>query len=769
MDNIIDLDEKRKARDLDYETVNDMEYEAKQWSPIDEGMSGAGSGVWDQEVKAWIDLMTLKGLFFNEEWVFILIDRICSKIAPQQLKVMTERLQDGEMVSEPAGSNPVQEMLWKPNDKQTYYQWMYSIACDYAITGNAIVWKSPISQMLIHIPIEMVQLDFDTNGNLRSYRIIQYSTNYEMPIPREIMKLDPKDVAHMRRPNPSSALWGLSPLIPARKSVLFNRYSMEYLNNYYLKGAQPGLILSFDDAANEKAALRLLKSLEIAHTGRKNQRRGMVLPKGVKATTVDQKLADQDLKEYLVLNREAIINIYQVPKEELSITDASKGLGSKEYKHAIRNFWAGPLKADMSSIEESLTQLLQDELGQGFYLEFDVSDVEALQDDLNEKADLAIKMLQTHTLNEVRAKVFKDKPLPGGDNLPGPQVVTAPNPNINNSSAVIPEVKTEPVVATPEVKVDERQSILDKNLSAWETTKNTNPLWWEQRQAVLAKDEAQRFSDVHKTSLQLFASQLVSMVAIIKQGMPKAKTVRAIKAVCQSHEQGFIDKMQKILEHSMNLGYEAQLMLPEKKQKAVMPNRSAIEALRSRNIAKRNDMLEGRISHVFAGMNNTTTDKVITILDEGITSGRSIDEIAANITQDIAGISDSRAQTIARTEVLTATSMGQAAAMQDAATVIPNLKKMWINAGDGRVRGNPGGLYAKSTADHWTLGGELVEHDEKFSNGLDFPRDPASKDGGEVINCRCTFVMVPGDDAEAMGIQRAQDAYDDAQGTNNGG
>lgn len=79
--------------------------------------------------------------------------------------------------------------------------------------------------------------------------------------------------------------------------------------------------------------------------------------------------------------------------------------------------------------------------------------------------------------------------------------------------------------------------------------------------------------------------------------------------------------------------------------------------------------------------------------------------------------------------------------MDDVSKVVPNLKKMWVNAGDERVRGNPGGLYPESKADHWILQGEVKSYDKKFSNGLMFPRDP-SGEAHQNVNCRCGFIMI---------------------------
>jgi uncharacterized protein with gpF-like domain len=133
------------------------------------------------------------------------------------------------------------------------------------------------------------------------------------------------------------------------------------------------------------------------------------------------------------------------------------------------------------------------------------------------------------------------------------------------------------------------------------------------------------------------------------------------------------------------------------------------------------------------------------IIDKGIEGNKTINEIARSIADKFANVEniDSRAQTIARTEVLTAVSLGQAAAMQDAAKVVPDLQKMWLTAQDDRVRG----LKATDKKSHAEMHGQTRKADEPFTEPLtgeevQYPRAPGSTPG-MAINCRCTWIMLP--------------------------
>ncbi len=758
------------TKQLENDYAEASEIVSKAFSPVSDQFEESNFGLWNQEIKAWMDLSTLKGLFFNEDWVYILVDRIASKLAALELRVIRETgVSDGRVVYEPDEDHPVQARLWEPNENQTYYQWIYSIVADYCITGNALIWNAPILGQLIHIPIEIAQLDFDRDGKLDKYRIYQFNNEYDSPVPKLIATIAKGEIGHPRWPNPSSALWGLSPFIPGRKSILFNRYSQEYLVNFYNKGAQPGFIFEMDQEANEKNALRMLKSVELAHTGRRNQRRNMVVPKGVSVKNLSYSLSDQSLIDHVNQNRETIINILQVPKHELSIAEQGS-LGSEEYKTALRNFWNGPLKSIRKAIEGSLTKLLKNELGEKRYIEFDLTDVDVLQEDLDKKAETATKLKTVWTLNEIRTKVFQMEPLPGGDELPSDGAPPAQGfafsaPAPDHIAAVEPEGEIED---QQDVEgIDQRKAVYDRNFEIFSGLKAKND-WWKKREDLLISKTESVFNDFHNFILNMFAEQAGAVIEAAKKNLKnqgykslrtkddppsddeleKARLRREIEKALEKFEDKYTEEGVPILETSIDTGYDVQLVLPFN-----LPNRAEVEALRSRNAKKRRDILLARGLKSFAKIKGTTTDRIMKLIEDGVAESKTVQEIAASIAREYSKIENinKRAMVIARTEVLTATSLGQAAAMDDAAKVIPGLQKMWITAEDDRVRGR----YDNSEADHWVLRGETKSHKEPFSNGLQFPRDP-NGEPAETIQCRCSWIMFGKDDADALGIAQFQ-------------
>lgn len=701
----------------------------------------------------------LKSIYQSEDWVYILVDRIAGKLAQIPWQVHREITKDGELILEPAMNHPVQAMLDNPNPLQNSYGFKYSLIVDHTVCGNAIIFHAPFSNWLVQVPVELLQLDVDPNDNLRGY----YLTGVDptaFPAGNKFF-LRASDVIHVKRPNSSSAYWGLSPIIPGANAILFNKYSNEFLVNFYKRGAQPGMIFEMTEEASPESAKKLLHSLETSYTGRTNQRRAMLLPKGVKITNSQHTLADQQLIEYIRNNRETLINLLGVPKHELSIAE-SGSLGSQEYKTALKNFWEGTLMSIGSMFEAAFTQRLKAQLGKGFVIKLNYSNVPVLQEDLKEKSDVANSMLATMTYNEVRQRIWKLPPLPGGDTLrdlnrPAPIPFGASfgnKPELNVAPPAAGIGVADVTQALPEETKSAENSLREARMegfSAW--LKSEDSQWIRDARERIEEETAKSSAKLEKRWVKLLEDQIVESVKALKKHLGekasvpnKRKLRREIDAAMDTVEDEWKSGYISDLAAQIELGYDSVLEVPFNEK-----YKDGIEAIRARNRAGRRETLAARAIDSFDQISKTTSEKIMSRIEAGMEKNESITEIAKAIAE-IGANAAGRAYTIARTEAMIANSIGQAAAMKDAAEVIPNLVKVWINMEDALVRGNPGGKYPDSAADHWSLGMEVVPHSQNFSNGLSYPRDTKGP-ANEVINCRCSMLTVSEDDLPRLGIK----------------
>jgi HK97 family phage portal protein len=693
-----------------------------------------GSSYYDTELKAYLDARNLKNLFFTENWPYTVVDLIAMKISNQPLVICKDYpLPDGKTLTKIDANHPYQKTINEPNPWQDYHAWMYCNVVDLILIGNNVIWKGFTGLNLWQIPSDEITIDFANNipSKYRRLALTEYNAI------STISEIDPSQIIHIKRPNPNSLYWGLSPFLPGNRSILFDRYSSEYLNNYYVKGTTPGLTLEMTDAANEKSAVRMLKSIEMAYSGRKAQRRTMILPKGVTAKNVATTLADQQLGTFLDRNRENLLALLKVPKHEVGL-QTSGSLGSEEYKQALKNFWSTTIQPTMRMIEGSLSKGLKENLGEGYYFRFDISDVEILKDDLIKKAGLAREMLQIHTLNEVRQELYDKQPVDGGDVVQSLQKPTG-----------MPFTFSLPTGAVESKAIEE---------NAGDVMIKAHKNWFDARSDKIARQVKEPTKNLIDLSANLIMNQIKEVVAeLTKEKKSKAPgdeqrwrnlIENALRQ--ESFRKQWINDYLSYLSTTINFGYDLALDVPFK-----LPANDELIAIGDNTKNKRNAILRTRGLATFETMNGTTTNEVMDIIKSGIEDQLTIQKMTAQIAEKYQDVDNVlyRAERIARTETLTAASMGQAAAMKDAKELMPDLQKMWISATDERVRGNPSGEYPNSKTDHWHLHGQIVDSQDPFEDTksgdlLMFPRDPNAKLPGSVINCRCAFVMMPKSDMD---------------------
>ena len=127
------------------------------------------------------------------------------------------------------------------------------------------------------------------------------------------------------------------------------------------------------------------------------------------------------------------------------------------------------------------------------------------------------------------------------------------------------------------------------------------------------------------------------------------------------------------------------------------------------------------------------TKKVNAEVLQGILQGESITDIAKRLSHVTEMNKDSAIRN-ARTMVTSAENKGRQDSYERATADGIILQKEWLETNDGRTR---------HTHQHKPIGvgGEIVNQDEMFSNGLLYPADP-SGEPSEVYNCRCTMIPI---------------------------
>lgn len=121
------------------------------------------------------------------------------------------------------------------------------------------------------------------------------------------------------------------------------------------------------------------------------------------------------------------------------------------------------------------------------------------------------------------------------------------------------------------------------------------------------------------------------------------------------------------------------------------------------------------------------TKVIANCVTQAILQGESIDELSKRIARDTCIDAGRSSLLYARTAMTGAQNAGRVERMYEAEEMGIKVQKQWMSTLDSRTRDS-----------HKSMDGEIVDTDEEFSNGLEYPGDPTG-DPREVYNCRCTL------------------------------
>ena len=718
------------------------------------------SETWRKATDDYIDLTSLEGLFVNNHWVYTIDDGISTDVSSLQLLVVKEEYSDdGDLIYEKVINHPLMQLLQQPNSFQGYHTWMYNVTQQYIHMGNSINWYAEQSKELYVIPASNINIDRVNNDdalsmeNLR-YSLVSTSIDQDYLTTVKIRELPVSDLIHLRRPNPLNLIWGLSPWLPGRAPVLFNRNSDDYLNSFYTKGATPTLKIELENNVNHQQAVRQLRSFENAYTGKSNYRRPLVLPKGMKADTLSVPLCDQRLEEHIDRNRDNILAILKYPKHKVGLQTAGS-LGSEEAKTALKNYWDSTVIPTCRIISHDFTNFFRSKklLEPNQRLIFDFSDVEVLKENEKLKAEIATEAANILGVNAARARYYKE------DDIDHPNA-NIPLLLLKKSS----DKQTQPIIDDEETLVDDEETVIDdeekclrfenflnkkfgfdvsdKIDKQFENEENTTGIELKNLVFQLFLFSLEKSMDILESQeLVIDEEKKLKFIKLDKADIPSRRDLRSsiIKALNEFKER-WENEYIRLLESSVDLGYDQGLSFIFNDKDA-----NAVHALKIEGIDQRFAILEARGIESFVQISKTITNQIMNRIIQGVELGKTISQIAIDIQEFFDPKNAvSRANTIARTEVLTAVSIGQNAVALDIEKVIPGSKKAWLTVGDNRVRDSHRNLQKDKPI---PIKSKFVAKDDSGKVALlSFPRDPLANAPDETINCRCSLVIITPDD-----------------------
>jgi HK97 family phage portal protein len=443
-----------------------------------------------------------------------------------------------------------------------------------------------------------------------------------------------------------------------------------------------------------------------------------ILPQGFKFQPVDVKSEDASFVSLKKLNREAIAAALGVPPAIVGIFEYANYANVKEQLRLFWEYTGIPLCERITNVINSF--FLPKYFGE-YTFEFDYLSVPTLAETKREIMDTYARLVSSGiiTINEAREEQGYKK-VPWGNSWWGPMTLVPLATLVEEEGKVLKELKKQ-AFSKRRILTKEQRKMLwngyDKILTAYEK--------------IMRKQIKQFFNEQLKTIKEKIKQYFLSLEKELDiKSLNVKKIVREIYDI-DYWQNRFLVLTRALMYDIIKTGGERALamVLEGKKQEDYVLDMSRVEVYK---------WLEEWAGRRVRGIQETTRDRLIEVIEEGIKKGieegESIVQIEKRIEKmienDFALSIPKRLEYIVRTETLGAMNFGHICGYEQSGVVEG---KEWLATMDERVRD------AHAEAD-----GQIVGMDEPFVVGgevLEYPGDPAGSPEN-VINCRCTVLPV---------------------------
>ena len=554
-------------------------------------------------------------------------------------------------------------------------------------------------------------------------RVVPHATNYVArfeyrPVDgQEPIRFNPDEAIWFRYPNPLDEYSGLSPLVAARLAADTQGAAMKQNYALFKQGVSIGGLVTPAAGVpmNQDAAREIKDQLRDRARGAANAHRWLVLTNDAKFTPMTMSPKDAEFVELHKLTLEDVCRPYGVP---LDLVGGQRTYAN--YEEAVKAMWTETIIPEAAFLADEITEQLlpmfQRPGDRADVCGFDHSGVECLQEDEQAKWTIAQGQIEKGaiTVNEWR-KHHKLDPVQWGDVWWGSVALT---PIKNAELPEPPAIDDNPDDASKDdaAQDDETRAVRTMRM---EYGSDEHQRLWNRFVGRTEPHEAR----VQRLATQLFRSQQQSLLTEL------AKLERAQRALPEPEE---------ILAQIFNLQRWRrrfrEAFRPVARDIVQDAGQDAIDQVTLGVAFDVADpavvrFLEAQAQRFAAEVNDTTWTQLKAALTEGLEAGEGTDLLAKRVKEVMQDRIRSSAETIARTETVSAFSAARTAGFEQSGVVEG---EEWLAALDERTRET-----------HIEAHGQVVALGQDFTvGGATGPGPGLIRKASESINCRCSTLAV---------------------------
>ncbi|MCK4322270.1 phage portal protein, partial [candidate division WOR-3 bacterium] len=331
-------------------------------------------------------------------WVYACVDVLAKNVAKVPMRIYRPTEYEDKLIK----GHPFYKLLKHPNKFQSSYDILYLMQAYLDLTGSTYLYH-PFHTFnrpaeLWVLPSQAVTMKIENN-----VRIYEYTGQGGLQV------FSDEEITHIKYPNPSYPLRGLSPLEAARESVNLLTYMGQYSLSLIANRARPDAILSTEQSVSPEEAKRVRIDWKAQFGGIDKIGEMAVMGQGLKYTPLSMSPTDIQYLESRKFTQEEISAIFNVPPYKLGRTENVNRSNAHELEHSFQKDTISPRLwlRDMYLTDELLKYYDSSLIVKSD----DVVPIDKEFQKEQEKMDLTHAVI---TINEVRQRRGM-KPVPYGD------------------------------------------------------------------------------------------------------------------------------------------------------------------------------------------------------------------------------------------------------------------------------------------------------------------------------------------------------------------
>lgn len=357
--------------------------------------------------------ISTKLLQANRGWVYRNNDAIAQEVSKVEFELYTLGLDQGEIVYNEVTTNPLLDLLDKPNEETTTPEFFYTLQSHKKLTGDAFVLKVRNGKQVTALrllPPDKITLDLQSPTE-KDPTVIQ-SYIYRDVINGEKIQIvyAPEDIIHFKKPNPNNQFRGLGAVEALAETIDLDNLTTETTKKFFTNGAITNFVLSTDAKLQDEQISRLEAQMRAKHGGASNAFKAMILGGGLKPVDISYTNKEMQFLEQLAWYRDKIMIGFGNTKASLGMVD---DVNRASFEGSNIGWLRTTIKPDMQAIVDTLNEYLVPEFGENLVLGYCDPVPEDRADDIAEVKDLY--PIGVITLDEARGMIDLDPAVEGGD------------------------------------------------------------------------------------------------------------------------------------------------------------------------------------------------------------------------------------------------------------------------------------------------------------------------------------------------------------------